>query len=104
MHFAWNELKRRLRERLESGRPIEGPLATWAAKVAVGELQPPRLNQKEDRDMRIAVVVDVLRDHDCTERQAVALVAEALSRSPEAVYSALRKVRNSQPFVCEKLG
>ena len=95
--WAWNELQRRLRVCLDQGRPPTGVLAYWAATVAVGRT-PPRHNANEDRDWRVLAVVNVLVRHGDNERAAVHMVAPEINKSPEAVYSILRKIRQG-PFV-----
>ena len=90
--WAWDELQRRLRVCLDQGRPLAGVLALWAATVAVGRT-PPRHNANEDRDWRVLVVVNVLMRRGYSERAAVHMVAPEINKSPEAVYSALRKIR-----------
>ena len=77
--------------------PPTGVLAYWAATVAVGRT-PPRHNANEDRDWRVLAVVNVLVRHGNTERAAVHMVAPEINKSPEAVYSILRKIRQG-PFV-----
>ena len=98
-NYAWVELERRLRELREDGQPIPGELGSFAADVVIGNVKRPRRSQYEDRDIRIAIAVDVLTDTpQLTERKAVLLVAEKTSLSPEAVYSILRKIRRGQPL------
>lgn len=99
--WAWDELQRRLRVCLDAGRPPAGVLAHWAATVAVGSKagrKPPRSNENEDRDWRVLAVVDELVRRGERERAAVHQVAAEINRSPEAVYSILRKIR-AGPFV-----
>ena len=95
--WAWDELRRRLRVFLDQGRPPTGVLAYWAATVAVGRT-PPRHNANENRDWRVLAVVNLLVSHGNTERAAVHMVAPEINKSPEAVYSILRKIR-AGPFV-----
>ena len=95
--WAWDELQRRLRVCLDAHRLPTGVLAHWAAMVAAGR-KPPRYNENEDRDWRVLAVVNVLVGRGESERAAVHLVAEEISRGPEAVYSVLRKIR-AGPFV-----
>ena len=91
--WAWEELQRRLRVCLDQGRPPTGLLAFWAATVATGQMKPPRHKAHDDRDWRVLAVVNVLMRRGYSERTAVHMVASGISRSPEAVYSALRKIR-----------
>ena len=95
--WAWNELQRRVRVCLDQGRPLAGVLALWAATVAVGRT-PPRHNANEDRDWRVLVVANVLMRRGYSERATVHMVAPEINKSPEAVYSILRKIRQ-RPFV-----
>ena len=95
--WAWNELQRRVRVCLDQGRPLAGVLALWAATVAVGRT-PPRHNANEDRDWRVLAVANVLMRRGYSERAAVHMVAPEINKSPEAVYSILRKIRQ-EPFV-----
>ena len=95
--WAWDELQRRLRICLGAGRLPAGMLAIWAATVAAGR-EPPRYNENEDRNWRVLAVVNVLVRRGESERKAVHQVAEEISRTPEAVYSILRKMR-AGPFV-----
>ena len=96
--WAWNELQRRLRVCLDQGRPPTGLIALWAATVVAGGRKPPRHNANEDRDWRVLAVVNVLMRRDYSERAAVHMIAPEISKSPEAVYSILRKIR-AGPFV-----
>ena len=96
--WAWAELLRRLRLCLDQGRPPTGMLAYWAATVVVSGRKPPRQNANEDRYWHVLVVVNVLMAREYSERAAVHMVASEISKSPEAVYSILRKVRQG-PFV-----
>ena len=95
--WAWDELQRRVRVCLAAGRLPAGVLAHWAATVAAGR-ELPRNNENEDRDWRVLAVVNVLVRRGESERKAVHQVAEEISRTPEAVYSILRKMR-AGPFV-----
>ena len=90
--WAWNELQRRLRVCLDQGRLPIGILALWAATVAVGRT-PPRHNANEDRDWRVLEVVNELVRRGYRERVAIRMVAPEINKSPEAVYSILRKIR-----------
>ena len=90
--WAWNELQRRLHVCLDQGRSPIGMLAFWAATVAVGRT-PPRHNANQDRDWRVLAVMDVLDRRGYSERAAVRMVAREINKSPEAVYSILRKIR-----------
>ena len=96
--WAWNELQRRLRFRLDQGRPPAGLLAFWAATIVAGGRKTPRHNANEDRDWRVLAVVNVLTRRGYSERAAVHMVAPEINKSPEAVYSILRKIRQG-PFV-----
>ena len=100
--WAWDELQRRLRVCLDQGRAPTGVLATWAASVATDGRKPPRRNEHDDRDWRVYAVVKSLVEwgHCRSEHAAVVLVADELSKTPEAVYSMLRKIR--QPPYVEK--
>ena len=96
--WAWAELQRRLRVCLDQMRPPTGLLAFWAATVVAGGRKPPRQNANEGRDWRVLAVVNVLVRRGYSERAAVNMVAPEISKSPEAVYSILRKIR-AGPFV-----
>ena len=96
--WAWEELQRRLRVCLDQGRPPTGLLAFWAATVVAGGRKPPRQNANEDRDWRALAVVNVLMRCGHSERAAVHMIAPEINKSPEAVYSILRKIRQG-PFV-----
>ena len=82
---------------LDQGRPLAGVLALWAATVAVGRT-PPRHNANEDRDWRVLAVANVLMRRGYSERAAVHMVAPEINKSPEAIYSILRKIWQ-RPFV-----
>ena len=91
---AWNELQRRLRVCLDQGRSPIGILASWAAIVATGQMKPPRRKVHDDRDWRVREVVNALvRGGGYSEHAAVHMVAAEIDKSPEAVYSILRKIR-----------
>ena len=90
--WAYDELLRRTRLCLNQGRPPTGLLAHWTATVACGR-KPPRHNANEDRDWRVLAVVNVLVRRGHSERVAVRMVAHEVHKSPEAVYSILRKNR-----------
>ena len=92
--WAWDELQRRLRVCLDQGRPPTGILASWAATVATGQMKPPRHKGHDDRDWRVlAVVTALVRGGGYSERVAVHMVATEIDKSPETVYSILRKIR-----------
>ena len=91
--WAWDELQRRVRVCLEQGRTPAGILAFWAATVATGQMKPPRHKAHDDRDWRVLEVVTALVRGGYSERAAVRMVASGISKSPEAIYSALRKIR-----------
>ena len=92
--WAWDEIQRRLRVCLDQGRPPTGILASWAATVATGQMKPPRRKAHDDRDWRVlAVVTALMRGGGYSERAAVHMIASGINKSPEAVYSALRKIR-----------
>ncbi len=91
--WAWDELQRQLRACVDMEQPPTGMLASWAALVATGQMKPPRHKAHDDRDWRVLEVVNVLMRRGYSERAAVHMVASEISRSPEAVYSILRKIR-----------
>ena len=91
--WAWDELQRRVRICLEQGRTPAGILAFWAATVATGQMKPPRHKAHDDLDWRVLAVVTALVRGGYSERAAVRMVASGISKSPEAIYSALRKIR-----------
>ena len=95
--WAWDELQRRLRVCRDAGRLPTGVLAHWALTVAAGQ-RPPRTNENEDRDWRVLAVANVLVRRGESERAAVHQVANEINRTPEAVYSVLRKMR-AGPYV-----
>ena len=95
--WAWDELVRRLRVCLDKGRAPTGLLAFWAASVVVTGRKRPRHNANEERDWRVLTVVDILKASGHSERAAVRMVAREINKSPEAVYSVLKKIRQG-PF------
>lgn len=95
--WAWDELVRRLRVCLDKGDTPTGILAFWAASVVVAGRKRPRHNAHEDRNWRVLAVVNVLKSRGLTERAAVHTVAREIEKTPEAVYSVLRKIRQG-PF------
>ena len=97
-NYAWTELKRRLRAAREAGRPIDGELGNVAADMATGNLKRPRRSEYEDRDFRICIAVNILKDSpQWSERKAVHQVAKLVNLSPAGVYSVLKKTPKLPP-------
>ena len=100
--WAREGLQRLMKMLLDRGEPIPPILQCWANDYAAGRRRPLRRNQKDERDIRIAFAMHVLRDEGHTYEAAKNEIADALELTDEAVKSVLRKVKRDPALGVKK--
>ena len=106
-------VNRLLTELLEQNKPVPGILAYWACIVVVRtwkeELKKPHkqgnspFSSKDDRDVRIMHMYQLLRSREWTHEQALADIAEVFSTETkempeETIRSVFRKMQDFEPY------
>ena len=108
--WAWDALKRLLRDLRQKREPLPRLLSEWAQAVAAGDRRTPGQGRgrpsDEDRDFRIWIVVRVLV-HEQGKSQAAAHkeVSAALPHenlSPGGIKSICQRMRVARPFPVQK--
>ena len=94
--WTHDDLLRAISGALDAGEDVPAPLARWALEVLTGRRSrsvqrgPAR---DPERDMRLAVMVDLMVEAGMSQREAFHRIGEAQCKSPQAIESARRRAR-----------